>query len=480
MSVSSKHPEYDKHVETWERVRAACAGSRAVKAGRSKYLPKPTSESSNDSLQTRNDHRYRQYIERALYSNFCGRTLAGLKGAAFRKDPEITLPAGLEYLEQNATGAGTGLVQLAKDEVTELLSIGRDGFLVDYPAVEAGATAEQTAGIEARILAYTAESVVNWRTANVNGRVQLSLVVLRECVNISDDEFEYVEKEQFRVLRLRDNIYTQQIYQDDVAVSDEIIIRMASGSTFDFIPFCFAGATNNDFTVDQAPMEGMAEVNVGHYRNSADVEENSFIHGQLTLGVSSSLSTEEWKEANPDGIVVGSRAGHFLGENGDFHSVQAEASSLTRDLMADKRDELVMLGAQLITDKNGNQTAKAAQIQHSSEHSVLGDVVGNLSETLKKCIEWCGLFMGVTGDVEFIINTEFFEDGADAQMIIASIQLYDREVIGMTDLRGFARKAGITDRSDEDIDADEPDINQGELPEEPKRMEFNRELGIVR
>ena len=456
MSVSSKHPEYLRYSDTWQRVRAACEGSRSVKAGRSKYLPKPTTESADINLRSTNDHRYRQYIDRAVYANFCGRTLAGLKGAAFRKLPDIVLPAGLEYLEENATGSGTGLVQMAKDELQELLSIGRDGFLVDYPMVESGSSAEQTKGIEARILPYTAENVINWQTATINGKTQLTLTVLRESVNVSDDEFEYVEKDQYRVLRLVDGIYSQQIYQDDKPVSDEIIIRQSNGSAFDFIPFCFAGAVNNDFTIDEAPMEGMAEVNIAHYRNSADIEENSFIHGQLTLGVTSSLSSDQWQEANPDGLVVGSRAGHFLGESGGFHHVQAEASSLTRELMQDKEQQLVMLGAQLITDNNQNQTAKAAQIQHASEHSVLGDIANNLSDTIEKCIAWCGLFMGVAGDSEFNINTEFFDDNADAQLMMAAIQLYDREIIGLPDVRGYARQSGITKRTDLEIDDDDP------------------------
>ena len=479
MSVTSEHPEYKKYSETWQRVRAACDGSRAIKAGKTKYLPKPTTESANTSQQSSNDHRYKQYIERAVYANFCGRTLTGLKGAAFRKDPDLVLPAGLEYLEDNATGDGTGLVQLAKDELVELLSLGRDGFLVDYPVVEAGSSAEQTKGIEARILPYTAENVINWRVETIRGKAQLVLVVLRESVNVSDDEFEYVEKDQYRVLRLVDGVYNQQIYQDDVPVSDLIVVRQASGASFDFIPFCFAGSVNNDFTIDQAPMEAMAEVNIAHYRNSADIEENSFIHGQLTIGVTSSLSPEQWKEANPDGLIVGARAGHFLGDTGGFHSVQAEASSLTKDLMTSKEQQLVMLGAQLITDHNSNQTAKAAQIQHASEHSVLGDIVGNLSAAIEKCIEWCGLFMGVSGDAEFTINTEFFEDSSDAQMIMASIQLYDREIIGLTDIRGYVRKSGITKRSDEEIDEDSPDLDPDNMPEMPTRMRFNSDLGVV-
>lgn len=487
MTVESQHPDYKKHVETWERVRAACEGQRAIKAGKEKFLPKPNADIDglDPTVRTGNDIRYRQYIERAVYTNFCGRTLSGLKGAAFRKEPGVEIPTGLEYLLDNATGDGNGLIQLAKDSLSEVLAVGRLGYLVDYPTVDEGLSAEQTRGLEARILPYTAESVINWKIAAMDGQVKLVLLVLKESYNTSDDEFDHKLDTQYRVLRLRDGVYTQQVYRQAgtdaqgkrILESDgEVIPRNSAGGPFNFIPFCFVGSINNDFLVDPAPMESLAEVNIAHYRNSADLEENSFIHGQLTLGVTSSLSADQWKDANPAGIVVGARTGHFLGENGGFHSVQAEASSLTQQIMRDKEAQLVMLGAQLITDKNSNETAKAAQLKHASEHSVLGDICGNISDAICKCIEWCGEFMGVVGECEFEINRQFFDEGADPQMVMAAIQLYDREAIALSDLMDYGRKAGIVseDRTNEDIEddlsteVDPDDLEPIEMPEQPK------------
>ena len=163
---------------------------------------------------------------------------------------------------------------------------------------------------------------------------------------------------------------------------------------------------------------------------------------------------------NPAGIVVGARAGHFLGSNGGFHSVQANASSLTKDLMTEKEHQLVMIGAQLITDKNSNQTAKAAMIQHASEHSVLADVCNNVSEAMELAIDWCAMFMGAVGENEFEINTQFFDDTVDPQMIIQSIAMYDRELLTSGDVQNYARKAGILPegRSNDDIDNDMSDV----------------------
>lgn len=463
MSVSAQHPEFGKYLETWQAIDAAVEGSRAIKAGKTKYLPKPNDDLEAE-LSTSVDARYKQYIFRAMYANFTGRTLAGLKGAAFRKEAEMVLPAGLEYLEMNATGDGLPLEQVAKDAVSEVLKKGRAGLLVDYPSVEGNLTQEQVTALKlgASIALYVPDSIINWKTSNIGGRNTLTLVVLKEQYNAAEDEFTHDYKDQYRVLRLDETGYSQQLYRHEVPVTELFYPRMSNGSTFDHIPFCFVGSTNNDATCDVPPLEAIAEVNLGHYRNSADIEENSFIHGQLTLAVTSDLSAEQWKEMNPNGIVVGARAGHFLGSQGGLHSIQASPSSLTLGLMDKKEYQLVMLGAQLIIDKNSNQTAKAAQLQHASEHSVLGDVVNNVSEAIEQAIRWCGEFMGVSGDVEYDINTQFFDENVDPQMIIQAIAMYDRELITSGDLQDYGRKAGIiaADRTNDDI-------NQGDDNERP-------------
>ena len=46
------------------------------------------------------------------------------------------------------------------------------------------------------------------------------------------------------------------------------------GKTFEYIPFNWVGTVNNDNKIDESLYEGIADLNIGHYRNSANLEEN--------------------------------------------------------------------------------------------------------------------------------------------------------------------------------------------------------------
>ena len=62
--------------------------------------------------------------------------------------------------------------------------------------------------------------MINWKTTVINGRKYLSLVVLEESYLQADDEFSHESKIQQRVLRLREDGYTQQIYRDEMPYSE--------------------------------------------------------------------------------------------------------------------------------------------------------------------------------------------------------------------------------------------------------------------
>jgi len=267
--------------------------------------------------------------------------------------------------------------------------------------------------------------------------------VLAENYSVSADEFEHDVEVQYRVLRLRPEGYSQQIYREEMPFTEEFFPTKSDGTRWTEIPALFVGSKNNDSTVDDAPLADIAEVNIAHYRNSADYEESCFITGQPTLFLTTSLSAEQFEESNPDGIKLGSRAGHLLGETGSATLLQPNANSLVLEAMKAKEQQMVAIGARIITDRGSNETAEGARIRFASENSVLGDIVGNLSSALKKCISWCGEFMGVADDVQIIINKEFYDKSVDPQLIMSMVQLMDRQIISDQDIFNRLRAAGI-------------------------------------
>jgi hypothetical protein len=443
------------YYDTWQQTRDAVKGSVAIKEKRARYLPVPDGETGSEgatNLRYANEEhkgtgtlRYRNYIKRAVYTNFTGRTKNALVGAVFRKDPTIVVPAGLEYLIDDATGDGLSLNQLAKDELSNLLEVGRAGFLVDYPQADQGLSVEDVdlLDLRASIVPYTAEQIINWKLDAYGGRKLLTLIVLEEDYPDDDDEFGHEKKKQQRILRLSDEGYSQQIYRDEMPYSEQFFPTKADGSKWFEIPFVFCGSKNNDASIDDAPLADIAEVNLAHYRNSADYEESCFITGQPTLFITHSLSAEQFAEYNPNGIKLGSRAGHVLGETGAATLVQAEANNIVREAMNSKLNEMVAIGARIVTDRGQNETAEGARIRFASENSVLGDVVNNLSEALFTCIIWVGEFMGFDGDTEFYLNTEFYDKSVDPQLIMSMVTLLDREIIGEADIFDRLKSAGL-------------------------------------
>ena len=258
-NVSAHHPDYDFHRCRWDLVRSVITNDA------SHWI-----RTVDPSDKKRSD----QYKQDAILTNFTALTKVGLTGLVFRKEPDITLPSSVDYLYDDATGDNLGIEQLSQRIVGEVLQTGRYGILVDYPPVEGPVSQYdmKRSNHSARLKPYTAESIINWNTRCIGSKVMLTLVVLCEKVDyIGEDGFEWIEKVQYRVLRLNDEqVYEQYVYDEDGEIVDYSIPRKANGSVFNEIPFQFIGSENNDSKMDTIPLYDLSVLNLWHYRNSAD------------------------------------------------------------------------------------------------------------------------------------------------------------------------------------------------------------------
>ena len=470
MPVSTAHPDYESSLSKWELVRDCVSGAKAVKTKTTVYLPDPgnrdeihyiSDPSDRNRWHSRLTKRYYDYIFRAQFVNVAAKTRNAMVGMAFRNPAQVELPSGLEYLELNATGEGRSLEQLGKDTVGDLLEVGRFGLLSDYPTAEEGLTQAQVnaMNLQANIKTYPAENIINWKTDTVGGEEILSLVVLTEKYNIAEDEYSHDSETQYRVLKLTEGAYTVEIWRDDeiYAVYQP---RNGSGQLIDRIPFVMVGTYNNNPAVDDAALYDIAEVNIGHYRNTADYEEGIFLHGQPMLHLDlGDTNTNTFQDLNPNGVEVGSRRGLITSGGGSAQLLQPQANSAAVEAMEQKLAYMLALGASLIQPSGQAETAEAARIKHAGDNSVLTNIVQNASEAIKQAIEWCAEFMNVQGDIVYQINEDFYDKSLTAQDVMADIQLYDRGVIGKTDMRLSLRKSGRLERSDDDIDAEVGDVS---------------------
>ncbi len=335
----------------------------------------------------------------------------------------------------DATGSGFTFEQLEQQIIGETLVAGRYGLLVDYDIDSA-----------ARIKPYTAENIINWRCKTYDDGYKLSLVVLAECADdLSEDGFEWKEQIQYRVLRLVDSVYIQEVYDHDGNLTSSIVPTDYNNNYFNQIPFAFVGSENNDAYVDSIPLYDLAVVNLGHYRNSADYEESIFITGQPFLVVNvGEASPEEFKAATPGGLLFGSRAGLVISNGGSANILQANPNQLADAAMKRKEEQAAAIGARLIAPPGGRETAEGARIRFGSQNSALYTLTKNVSLALEQCLLWASMFMQeAPEESEIQLNDQFYEDSADPNLIAQQIMLFDKKLMNAEEIRTNLDSVGI-------------------------------------
>jgi len=446
-NVTFQHAEYLAALPAWAVV------DDAVSANVESYLP--YLNKADESAQ--NAERNRQYRARAVYYNATRRTLQSLIGAAFRKVPTCTVPSTLEYIKDDIDGNGLSIYQQSQSTLAEVLKKGRKGLLADYPPVEGESTRAQmaTGGIRATVASYDAKSVINWRLERFGAVYRYTLVVLYEQASVvTDDGFGEDQVDQYRVLRLTDGVYTQELWRKNgdggwVLYQKPWVVRSAAGKAWNEIPFTFVGSSNNDSHPDDSPFYDLAKLNIAHFLNSADYEDSAFLCGQPQPWLSG--LNENWREhMETQGLYLGSRAPWLLPEGGACGIEQAQPNTLCKEAMDQKEEQMVGLGARLITAGSAVKTATEAQHDNESEHSVLSLAVSNVSEAYTKMAGWMLQFMGGAGEVVYEINQEFTKPQLDAPMLTALVQLWMTGKYPEGDLYDQLRKYGLIDPEKED------------------------------
>lgn len=473
LKVDTRHRDYEANLPIWNKVDDAADGQEAIKAGGTKYLPQPNPSDTSDD----NKARYAQYKERANYVNFTGRTLSGLVGMVFGKEAVTKFPSGIEELIEDIDGSGISLMQQSKRSLSRTIKQGRAGLFVDFPESEGEIKKDQVdSGLMRPVcIAYPASKIINWRSERIGSIDKLILIVLQESREVIDPEDPFVSEDEiiYRVLSLEEGVYVQRVFVKAESDKDgneweqesETIPTKGEGNqTFDTIPFTFIGSINNDADPDKSALLDLANVNIAHYRNSADLEESSYVAGQPTPHVDmGEMDEAEWTTANPQGMRFGVLGG-IRTRGGSVTLIQAEANSMPREGMQDKEKQMGALGAKMVEPQQAAITATEATNNNVSETSVLSTIVKNVSEAYELALFWMTEFSrAASGEIEFQLNSDFNISKLDSQELLAVIQGWQAGLISKKDAHDYTVAVGLSDsdfeESEQDIEDNPPGLN---------------------
>lgn len=398
----------------WIRCRDAHAGSDAVKAKGTDYLPMLEGMSATQSVGLGVDpvtltptqltaiklSPYQSYVKRAMFYPAVSRTVLGLVGLLFGKPPTPpNVPDNLKRQLNDVTMNGTSLHGFGVEMAREILITGRVGVLVDYPA-DPSPEDDRPYWV-----LYRSEDITNWRSVRIGGRSRLSLVVLREQVEQDEDEFDSDATTRYRVLRLTGTpqgglIYTVQLYTENPEkkgewIPGQVMTPVRRGVPLDFIPFQFCGPTTLNAEPEHPPLIDLVDVNLSHYRTSADREHGAHFTALPTPWVKGA-------QLQPgETLGVGAGTAWVLGENGAAGMLEFSGAGLAslKDIMEEKRLLMATLGARMLeTQKNVQEAAQTVAMRHAGEGSALGILADTEAKALTNVCRWHFYWAGMELD----------------------------------------------------------------------------------
>lgn len=425
MPINSLHPSYVARSDQWTRCRDAYDGQDAIKARGRKYLPMLTKQKTND---------YTAYKERALFFSIVGKTISALVGMAMARTPRIEFPKELDsyFTEDN----GVQFYEVLAVALAEDLLMGRIGLLVDRPLD----------GGDPTICKYYAENILNW---DLDAQGNPIMVVLEECRSIpGKDRYEKKVETVYRLLDMVNGIYTVSLYNAKGELL-ESIAPTNNGVTMDHIPFYVGTPFGISMIVEKPPMLELVDINISHYRTSADLEHGRHFTALPTPVVSGASSTTE--------LYVGSQTAWVL-PDANAKAAYLEFTGLglgsLEKALSEKQGQLAAMSARIMDNsKRGSEAADTVRLRYASETASLTMIVRAVEALLTKVYaEVATMQSADPTKVRIVLNKELLDMRLSAKEVLDLVKSYNEGGISVESLVFSLRRGDMIDisRSDQD------------------------------
>ena len=405
----------DQRLAQYQKIRDCLEGEDQVKDQGTLYLKRP------DAMTTQN---YAAYKERAQFYGAAESTLRALVGLALRKDPVIKLPPRLEPLRHSASNDRAPLSVMIEHMVREVMAMGRFGLMLDFPQ------SNNSVLTPPHFVAWTAETIEDFKVAYIDGQLELTQVILASDEDLDGDQI-------FLDLVLEDAVYRIRRYVEQGANKaradiGEEIIPLVKGKPLTSIPFIFVSDKNLNPNDEKPPLLDLCNLNLGHYRNSADREHAMFLTATPTPWIAGNVPQDKVPKTIGSGTVWNLPEGTQVG----MLEFQGPSMTAFRELMGEKLDQMASLGARMLSvSVNRNETTATATQRSRSELSLLQSVVVMVEAALTRLLRLAADWMGdQPDDVAVTFSRDFIEVTMDPAGILAQMKLWQTGAISRATL----------------------------------------------
>lgn len=475
-----KCADYREMACDWEIVDDLSKGARHLRSMGAKYLPIEPAEDRGKDYPIR--------LSRALLFNAFERTLNGLVGMVFRKEPKLgtDVPEAirgreaaegrskLEGWAENIDLQGAAWTVFAKEVFTDAMRLGHAFIYVDMPPkLPPGATLadERAAGRRPYWVSYQASQALNWRsrpetrvialsngeTIQVpTGRRVLDQITFEECGYESDGEYGEKEVKRYRALRPgRWELY-REIKTD---TRTDYILEAAGESSLSEIPVAVIYGRKTGYLTSKPPLLDLALINIGHYQKYSDYSE----------GLRMCIPQLCFKGIDPNQSiqVIGHHTFHVVRPEGDVWFAEPTGAGLEpqRQDLQDLEGQMARLGLAIIAPNAPRPEKTATEV--FANHVETDSDLATAARSLKDGLELALKFTSQYGDPKATSGGSV--EGLEIDQLTLSAQEMQSysgmQAAGQLSLQTFWEILGRAGRLPENFD---PKAEQGRVEKEAK------------
>ena len=390
------------------KIRTVIKGASFVKMASQTYLPSPNEV---DKVSAQALTQYNKYKAGAEFDEYTMQTLQSMLGKLNLDDFTPKIDPSLDYLVNNVDGDGCTLKALTENLAANVLAVKWHIAAVDYQGLQGVSLGSvsvadaETLNPRANIKQYSRESVVKSHFSTINGRRQLSFIMLLECGEVFDqDTYQSTSVKSYLVLALDEdgNYYQQKVVQSDdggLEEGDRDYVTVAN-APLKFIPLqivCDADVCH-ELPQKLGFLNPIADICLHRYNVSADYKEalRKFVPTTDVFGMTDN-DVEMFDTVN-------GRKYRAIGQTNLWPSgeIRIETTSTEGSLVSfetyeqTSKDKIKSLGGVVPEHSQGDTSATEALINSAEQNANLNPLVSGIETSMKKLIACCAMFEGLT------------------------------------------------------------------------------------
>ena len=429
-------------------VRDVAKGTTRLRGQSTRYLPKHASEEPEDY-----DRRLAMAV---LAVNAVERTVTGLAGMVFRKDPTLgdDVPDVIAQHLENVDYAGAHLDTFARDLFEDGLESGHAGILVDAPSVQSAdgrrlfAAEEQALGVRPYWIPIRKEQIIGWRTVNEGGKTVLAQLVIHEPTTVDDGAFGEKAIDRYRVYKREAGQVTVEVWEakekgeaPELDTGPDVVTNQTE------IPFSVFYARRTGFLESRPPLLDVAYTNIAHYQTLADHRYCLHISNVLTPVISGVDADAEITFGPNSGIKIPAPEGraYYLEPAGNAFEANI------KQLQEFKADMATGGLSMLQRERKAAETATANRQDSNVERSQLAAAARSLQDCLESALQFHANFLRLESGGSIAINREFEDQTLTSDEVERFSQLVLRDQWSLDTLWAKLQEGGVNPA---DFDAD--------------------------